>query len=265
VAVVGSRLSSPYGLGVCKRLCTELAWQGWTVVSGMARGIDSAAHLGTLAGNGRTLAVLGSGLDVIYPPENRALYERIAASGVVISEFPLQTPPDPGNFPIRNRLISGLALGVVVVEAAAKSGSLITARMALDQGRLVFAVPGPLYREVAAGPHRLIKEGAKLVENAEDIIEELLPMVSRGLADLPGIREEVEAVSCPELDGQEERVWEVLSIEPLHIDPIARKLGLGVSQTAELLLRLEIKGLVKQLPGTLFVRSTELAGPGAVG
>jgi len=178
VAVVGSRQASAYGLNVCKKLCRELAWQGWTVVSGMARGIDSAAHLGALKGGGRTLAVLGTGLDVVYPAENLKLSQQIAASGAIISEFPLGTPPEPGNFPVRNRIISGLSLGVVVVEAAAKSGSLITARMALEQGRQVFAVPGPIDRPGVEGTHRLIKEGAKLVERAEDVIEELLPMVA---------------------------------------------------------------------------------------
>jgi DNA processing protein len=178
VAVVGSRQASAYGLNVCKKLCRELAWQGWTVVSGMARGIDSAAHLGALKGGGRTLAVLGTGLDVMYPRENRKLSQQIAASGAIISEFPLGTPPEPGNFPVRNRIISGLALGVVVVEAATKSGSLITARMALEQDRQVFAVPGPIGRPGVEGTHRLIKEGAKLVERAEDVIEELVPMVA---------------------------------------------------------------------------------------
>jgi DNA processing protein len=254
VAVVGSRHPSAYGLTVCKKLCVELAWQGWSVVSGMARGIDSAAHLGALEGGGRTLAVLGTGLDVVYPTENRKLYERIAGSGAVISELPLGTPPDPGNFPVRNRLISGLALGVVVVEATAKSGSLITAAMALEQGRQVFAVPGPLDREGVAGPHRLIKEGAKLVERAADITEELTPMVSpgiRGGSARPGRDEGAPAVPLAE---RERKIWDLLGVDPLHIDPIARQVGLSVAQAAEVLLRLELMGLVKQLPGTLFVR-----------
>jgi DNA processing protein len=255
VAVVGSRHPSGYGLTVCKKLCVELAWQGWTVVSGMARGIDSAAHLGALEGGGRTLAVLGTGLDVVYPTENRKLYERIAASGAVISELPLGTPPDPGNFPVRNRLISGLALGVVVVEATAKSGSLITARMALEQGRQVFAVPGPLDREGVAGPHRLIKEGAKLVERAADITEELTPMVGPGTGGGPSCREHDEGAPGVPLAERERKVWDLLGVEPLHIDPIARQVGLSVAQAAEVLLRLELMGLVKQLPGTLFVRT----------
>jgi DNA processing protein len=257
VAVVGSRHPSAYGLMVCKKLCVELAWRGWTVVSGMARGIDSAAHLGALEGGARTVAVLGTGLDVVYPAENRKLYERIAGSGAVISELPLGTPPDPGNFPVRNRLISGLALGVVVVEATAKSGSLITARIALDQGRQVFAVPGPVDREGVVGPHRLIKEGAKLVERAADITEELEPMVSPAIPGGPA-RPAGEAASPGKpLDERERKIWDLLGVEPLHIDPISRQVGLGVAQTAEVLLRLEIMGLVKQLPGTLFVRNRE--------
>ena len=254
VAVVGSRQASPYGLSVCKKLCRELAWQGWTVVSGMARGIDSAAHRGALDGGGRTLAVWGTGMDVVYPRENQQLARQIASSGGVISEFPLGTPPEPGNFPARNRLISGLALGVVVVEATAKSGSLITARMALEQGRLVFAVPGPIDRPGVEGTHRLIKEGAKLVERAEDIIEELLPMVDRRLhvdtVDLRGLP----TGKLPELNDEERQLWDMLGMDPLHIDAIARQLDISISQTAELLLRLEIRGVVKQLPGTFFVR-----------
>jgi DNA processing protein len=251
VAVVGSRQASAYGLSVCKKICQELAWHGWTVVSGMARGIDSAAHRGALEGGGRTMAVWGTGLDVVYPKENLTLSKEIASSGAILSEFPLGTPPEPGNFPVRNRIISGLSLGVMVVEATVRSGSLITARMALDQGRQVFAVPGPVGRPTVEGSHRLIKEGAKLVESAEDIIEELLPMVDRKLhkegKSMP-IGEQ------PKLNEKERQLWEVLGMDPLHIDAIARALDLALAETAELLLRLEIKGLVKQLPGTFFVR-----------
>jgi DNA processing protein len=196
-------------------------------------------------------------LDVVYPPENEQLYQRIAASGAVISEFPLGTAPEPGNFPVRNRLISGLALGVVVVEATEKSGSLITARMALDQNRLVFAVPGPIHQKGAVGPHRLIKEGAKLAERAQDIIEELVPMVERDLWVPPIEKDEPPVVEMPELSERERKLWDILDLEPLHIDVIARHLGVSVSQTAEVLLRLEIKGLVRQLPGTFFVRDAD--------
>lgn len=254
VAVVGSRQGSAYGLNVCKKLCRELAWQGWTVVSGMARGIDSAAHMGALKGGGRTLAVWGTGLDVVYPVENRKLSQQIAGSGAIISEFPLGTPPEPGNFPVRNRIISGLSLGVVVVEAAAKSGSLITARMALEQDRQVFAVPGPIGRPGVEGAHRLIKEGAKLVERAEDVIEELLPMVAGRSLHEPVVRMSTPTSVRPKLSERETQLWELLGMDPVHIDAIARQLECSVSQTAELLLRLEIRGLVKQLPGTFFTR-----------
>ncbi len=254
VAVVGSRQASAYGLGACKKICRELAWQGWTVVSGMARGIDSAAHKGALAGGGRTLAVLGSGLDVVYPTENQKLSQQIACSGAIISEFPLSTPPEPGNFPVRNRIISGLSLGVVVVEATARSGSLITARMALEQGRQVFAVPGPIDRLGVEGPHRLIKEGTKLVERAEDIVEELLPMVSGKSLVVTQDRKTSPFGDPVDLSEKEQQLWDLLGMDPLHIDVISRQLDLSVAEAAELLLRLEIKGLVKKLPGTLFVR-----------
>jgi DNA processing protein len=256
IAVVGSRRASNYGLAVCKKLCRELARHGWTVVSGMARGIDSGAHEGALEGGGRTLTVWGTGLDVVYPAENQQLAQRIAASGAIISEFPLGTPPEPGNFPARNRLISGLALAVVVVEAEDKSGSLITARMALDQNRQVCAVPGPIGQKTTAGPHRLIKEGAKLVERAEDIIEEVLPMVGGTSPVAPLLEKGSAAGANHQLDDSEQPLWDLLGIDPLHIDTIARQLKLNVSQAAELLLRLEMKGLVKQLPGTFFVRDS---------
>ena len=167
--MVGTRAASYYGLKTCRRLAGALAVRGLTVVSGLARGIDTAAHQGALENGGRTLAVLGCGLDVVYPPENQKLYEQIPEQGALISEFPLGTPPEAKNFPIRNRIISGLALGVVVVEAGLRSGTSITVRYALDQGREVFAVPGPIDSPTSLGPHRLIQDGAKLVQDPEDI------------------------------------------------------------------------------------------------
>jgi len=181
VAMVGSRRPTPYGRLTAERLSAELAGRGITVVSGMARGIDTATHKSALKAGGRTIAVLGSGLDIIYPAENRALAEQIASSGAVISEFPMGTRPLRKNFPRRNRVISGLSLGVVVVEAAQKSGSLITAGFALDQGREVFAVPGKIDSYASKGTHSLIKQGAKLVEDSEDIIEELRPILKEGV------------------------------------------------------------------------------------
>ncbi len=175
VAIVGSRLASTYGRYVTEKLSRELALKGITIVSGLARGIDSAAHRGALAGKGRTIAVLGSGLDIVYPPENEALAADIAAQGALVTEYPFGTPPNAPNFPARNRLISGISLGVVVVEAGEKSGSLITARIASEQGRSVFAVPGAIESAGSRGTNRLIKQGAKLIENVEDILEEILP------------------------------------------------------------------------------------------
>ena len=179
MAIVGTRGASYYGLKAGRRLAGALAARGVTVVSGLARGIDTAAHQGALEMSGRTLAVLGCGLDVVYPPENRQLYQEIPARGALVSEFPLGTPPDAKNFPIRNRIISGLALGVVVIEAGSNSGTGITVRYALDQGREVFAVPGPIDSPTSVGPHRLIQQGAKLVQDVEDIFQEF-PGLARG-------------------------------------------------------------------------------------
>ncbi|MEJ2672566.1 MAG: DNA-processing protein DprA [Deltaproteobacteria bacterium] len=185
VALVGTRGASDYGLKACRRLAGALAARGVTVVSGLARGIDSAAHQGALEMNGRTLAVLGCGLDVVYPPENRKLYEEIPECGALVSEFFLGTPPEARNFPIRNRIISGLARGVVVIEAGVASGTGITVRYALDQGREVFAVPGPIDSPTSLGPHRLIQDGAKLVQEVDDIFQEL-PTLKKAPASLAG-------------------------------------------------------------------------------
>ena len=251
VAVVGSRAASPMGLIFTERLCGDLARAGVTIVSGLAVGIDSAAHRGALKAQGRTLAVLGCGLDVDYPRGNAKLRREIAESGAILTEFPLGTPPAPGHFPMRNRIISGLALGVVVVEAAHRSGSLITARLALEQGREVFAVPGMAQHYRSVGPHRLLKQGAKLVESAEDILEEIRPVIrpsrviggrwpnrfSRATADLRRKR------PC----------FQSLDQHPRHIDEICRTLQWPVSRVMSILLALELKGEVVQLPGKYFV------------
>ena len=179
IAIVGSRLASTYGKYTTERISRELALRGVTVVSGMARGIDSAAHQGALTARGRTIAVLGTGLDIIYPPENKKLFAAIGENGAVVSEYPLGTPPLASNFPARNRIISGMSYGVVVVEAGEKSGSLITARLALEQGREVFAVPGTIDSAGSRGTNKLIKQGAKLIENTDDILEEILPQLEK--------------------------------------------------------------------------------------
>src|SRR5262249_44743724 len=181
VAIVGSRRPTAYGRAVARRLAMDLAQKGLVIISGMARGVDSAAHEGAIEVGGNTIAVLGTGIDVPYPAENKKLYEQIGAKGLLISEFPLGTFPAPQNFPIRNRVISGLSLGVVVVEAAQYSGSLITARLAMEQNREVFAVPGSVTNKNSWGPHVLIKQGAKLVQDWQDVMEEMPPEVRQRL------------------------------------------------------------------------------------
>jgi DNA processing protein len=251
VAVVGSRAASPMGLIFTERLCSDLAQAGVTIVSGLAVGIDSAAHRGALKAKGRTLAVLGCGLDVDYPRGHGGLRKGIFESGAVLSEFPLGTPPAPWHFPMRNRIISGLALGVVVVEAAHRSGSLITARMALEQGREVFAVPGLARHYQSVGPHRLLKQGAKLVESAEDILEEIRPLIRPSW--LHGV--EARTLSGDQSSSPEEAaLLQCIDQNPRHIDEICRSLQWPVSQVMSILLSLELKGTVEQLPGKYFVR-----------
>jgi DNA processing protein len=251
VAVVGSRNATTYGLAMTERLCRDLAVRGLTIVSGMARGIDTAAHMGALMGRGQTVAVLGSGLEKIYPAENRKLFHRIADNGAVISEFALLAEPDPHHFPQRNRIISGMTWGTVVVEATRRSGSLITARLAAEQNREVFAVPGSITSFKSSGTHTLIKQGAKLVEHAQDILDEM-PVDSSSRARLetgPAIDRNAPG---PKLSGDETKVVAVLEPYPLHIDRLMRRLPMNSGRLAGLLLQLELKGLVVQSPGKLF-------------
>lgn len=246
VAVVGTRNPTPLGAFHGKELASQLSAQGLTIVSGMARGIDSEAHRGALEGGGRTIAVLGSGLDVCYPRENRELMDKIAARGGVISEFPLGTQPLAKNFPARNRIISGLSLGVVVVEATDDSGSLITAEFALEQGRDVFAMPGNIDNEGSKGPHKLIRQGAKLVETYRDILDDLaLPYLAM---------EEIRSAGTEGLTPAEAQVYQNLTREPVHIDGITRATGLGTAQVNSVLIQLELKGLVKNFPGQLYLK-----------
>lgn len=267
IAVVGSRMASTYGRFSTERLCRELVMKGITVVSGLARGIDTAAHQGSLAAKGRTIAVLGCGLDIVYPPENKALFERIPQQGAIITEFPFGTPPQATNFPARNRIISGLALGVVVVEASYRSGSLITARVALEQGREVFAVPGSIDAEGSKGTNKLIKEGAKLIEGADDILEEILPQIRSKLAPPfsaevkpPGVRtddpvgERPPAPPQEALTPEEANLLKHLSAGPVTIDQIIALTGGKAGETLNILLLLELKGFIRQLPGKQFVR-----------
>lgn len=248
IAIVGSRIASMYGLTTAERLGYELASRGLVVVSGLARGIDSASHKGALKAHGKTIAVLGSGLDIIYPPENKKLAEEIVEkNGALISEFPMGAPPAPKNFPQRNRIISGLSLAVVVVEAAKDSGALITADFALEQNREVFAVPGKVDSATSFGTNKLIKEGAKLVQTADDIMDEL------GLKLKASKGSAAEALK-PNISQDEKAVYESLSGEAKYLDDVVEEAKLPLNKTQEILLRLQIRKLVRELPGKHFIR-----------
>ncbi|MDF1589994.1 MAG: DNA-processing protein DprA [Desulfobacterales bacterium] len=251
LAVVGSRNATRYGLSTTRKLCADLASLGFTIVSGMAKGIDTAAHEGALMGAGRTIAVLGSGLENIYPPENRKLAGRIAENGAVVSEFSPLAGPDAHHFPVRNRIISGIAYGTVIVEATLRSGSLITARLAAEQGRDVFAVPGSIQSFKSTGTHGLIKQGAKLVEHAQDIVEEL-PHLSNPPAASAKMSAEPAAPQLPKLSAEEYGVFSALEPYPLHIDDLVRKLSMKPGKAAGILLKLELMGIVQQFPGKYF-------------
>ncbi|MDP3285240.1 MAG: DNA-processing protein DprA [Desulfobacterales bacterium] len=256
IAVVGSRNATDYGISMTKRLCADLASYNITVVSGMARGIDTAAHEGALIGKGKTIAVLGSGLERIYPAQNRKLFRMISENGAVISEFSLMAEPDAFNFPARNRIISGVSLGTVVVEATKQSGSLITARLAADQNREVFAVPGSIQSFKSTGTHTLIKQGAKLVENAKDIIDELSHiLISRDNTEEPG--KDKTAYQNIRLSPDESQVLNALEPYPVHIDELARKVKIDSGKLLGILLKLELKDIVKQSPGKLFSSTAE--------
>ncbi len=247
IAIVGSRNASFYGMQSAERLGFELASRGITVVSGLARGIDSSAHKGALKAKGRTLAILGSGILNMYPEEHFILADEISKQGAVVSEFPMATIPDRGNFPKRNRIISGLSLGVVVVEAAEKSGALITSDIAMEQGREVFAVPGKIDSMTSKGTNRLIKQGAKLAECCDDILEELHLQITAGL------KAKKDSLSCA-LDKEESLVYNLLSSEPQHIDELSEAARLGVTRISGILLNLEMRRLTRQLPGKNFVK-----------
>lgn len=253
VALVGSRAASQQGLRVTQRIARELARAGVTVVSGLARGIDSEAHKGALAEGGRTIAVLGCGLNVIYPPENRDLFFRILEHGAVVSEYSLDEGPHAVHFPSRNRIISGLCLGVTIVEAAPQSGSLITARLALEQGREVFAVPGHVDSMRSRGTNRLIKEGARLVESAADILEELAPLLE-ACGRPKAVPQETTDVKEEPLSLEETKLLSMMGDQEMHIDELIQASGMGSSVVTACLLQLELKGRIRQLPGKRFER-----------
>ncbi|MBI3598118.1 MAG: DNA-protecting protein DprA [Nitrospirae bacterium] len=266
IAMVGTRNMTYYGKSVASLLAGELVRVGITIVSGFARGIDATAHRAAMATGGRTFAVLGSGIDVIYPKEHKKLYDEIIENGFIFSEFPMGTHPEPRYFPQRNRVISGLSLGCVVCEASTKSGSLITARFAMEQGREVFAIPGSIFSETSKGVHSLIASGAKLVADVQDILKELLPQlkvatVSQGTLPTQG------AIFSPRptgavlpqatvaLIGDEAKLYNLLSLEPKQINTIIEASSLAPSVVSYCLLELELKGIVRQLGGQFFIRA----------
>ena len=250
IGIIGARRTTHYGTESAKKLAYQLAYAGLTVISGLARGIDTAAHQGALAAKGRTIAVMGSGLARLYPPENAALAEKIrAGNGAIVSEFPMEIEPDRQTFPMRNRIISGWSHGILVVEAGLNSGALITAAQALEQGRSVYAVPGHINAPSAMGSNRLIQQGAKLVMDASDILDDLQVL-------LPDAKPLPEAASrrLPPLSEEERRVYDAIDTSETPIDDIAAKAALPSAVVSSTLLQLELKRLVKQLPGKYFVK-----------
>ncbi len=275
IGVVGTRRPTPYGVAVAERLSADLAQAGLTIVSGMARGIDTSAHRGALSVNGRTIAVLGCGADIVYPSENRRLAAEIVAKGLIVSEFPMGAVAFPQNFPIRNRIISGVSSGLLVVEGAQYSGSAITAKLALDQGREVFAVPGNITSKMSWGPNLLIKQGAKLVQDWNDVVVDLPPETRRRLIDegrsrllnqglMEGLVTSGQSAASIAAAGQSEgsaggltrRILEKLSVDaPIHLDALVESLeDCSPSELIAALFELEISGLAKQLPGKNFVK-----------
>jgi DNA processing protein len=258
IAVVGSRRPTVYGLQAAHDIAQDLGSRGICIVSGLARGIDAAAHRGCMKGGGNTIAVLGCGIDVDYPPEHRQLKEQILHSGLVISEYPPATQPVPHNFPVRNRIISGLSLGVVVVEASEKSGSLITARLAMEQNREVFAIPGNITSRASYGPNFLIKQGAKLVQSYKDVIDEM-----------PGtFQDKIESgckaagPHCRKLNlvsEEERRILLFLKLdEAIHFDKLYYYIGMDIGDLSERLINLELEGWIRRLPGNMYVRIERL-------
>ena len=289
LSIVGSRDAKDYGRKVSYRLSYQLAQRGLTIVSGLARGIDTSAHRGALEAGGRTIAVMGSGLSFIYPAANSDLAEKITESGALISEFPMEVKPKPRNFPRRNRIISGLTLGTVVVEASNRSGALITARLAGEQGREVFAVPGEIFSELSTGTHKLINNGAKLINTVDDLLNELPPYaLNRIQSDAPApqmpdigtessqespieksdpepvstqspteVPQPIQSAPPPGLTPDERTVFDAIEAPSSHIDTIVRTTQLPISQVSSVLLMLELKGIVQQLPGKRFTKANQ--------
>ncbi|MCC2685535.1 MAG: protecting protein DprA [Paenibacillaceae bacterium] len=254
-SVVGTRNPTAYGRRAAERICGELSSAGICVVSGLARGIDTSAHVGALQGHGSTIAVLGGPLDCVYPPENRALYRQIADCGLLVSEYPLETPVHPGMFPVRNRIIAGLSLGTMVVEAADRSGSLITASQALDESRDVFAVPGPITSPKSEGTLALIKQGAKLVTSAKDILEEYVHLYPELADGDSGIKRIGAGVFGENLTEEETQILQCMSSEPVSIDELLERSQINFGLLHSVLLSLTMKKRIEQLPGSTYVLS----------
>lgn len=256
LAIVGARKASAQGRAFTQKLSGDLATLGFTIVSGLARGTDAAAHEGAVESCGRTLAVLGCGIDRTYPPEHRLLRTKIEQHGAVLSEFPMGTPPQPYHFPQRNRVISGLSLGVIVTEATSKSGSLITARFALEQNREIFAVPGTVTHSLSRGPHFLIKQGGKLVEGITDITDEIFPLLDPDFQEHLGKQQlsRPSPVSSAELSVEEQQLITMMPLDPVSLDELISQNSFSPSEVMSLLLSLELKGLIKQLPGLQYLR-----------
>jgi len=254
LSIVGTRRPTVYGSQMAERMGRDLAAGGLTIVSGLARGIDAIAHQGATAVGGRAIGVLGTGIDVCYPKENKKLYEKVLERGAIVSEFPTGSHPAPENFPVRNRIIAGMPLGVIIVEGKQYSGSLITARLAMEFGREVFGVPGNVTQDVSFAPNLLIKQGAKLVTNAEDVIEELPTPVRAALVKAEAVESEQRNLLLVDgLSDMQRRLYELLSAEESrHIDDIVDTSGLNSSEVLATLFDLEMKGIVRQLPGKQF-------------
>lgn len=261
LAVVGSRRCSTYGVNVAESLSRDLAAHGLTIISGLARGIDAAAHRGALEANGLTVAVVGTGLETTYPKEHKKLEEQVIAHGAVVSEFPLGTPPLPQNFPYRNRILSGLCFGVLIIEASEHSGSLITARLAYEQGREVFAVPGNITSQTSFGPNFLIKDGAKLVQIWRDVVEELPREIKEVLLGIerpaltPNQTNVQPIFESIELSDAERKILDILSVDvPAHVDQLLISSEMTSSELMGALLGLEMKDRIRQLPGKSFLK-----------
>lgn len=251
IGIVGTRVPSSYGKLITERFTTELVENNFTIISGFARGIDTIAHKTTLKNNGITIAVLGNGIDIVYPAENKRMFNDMIDHGLIITEYPMGTNPDGGNFPKRNRIISGISVGVLIPEAGARSGALITALYAVDQDREVFCVPGPITSGKSSGVNKLIRDGAKLVQGVDDILCELNQQLNLDF------KKKTHADQIPNLSGNYKIIFDLLNNEPIHVDQLALRANLSPAETLSALLTLELMGLIRQMAGKMFIKLVE--------